>query len=83
MLIESPVQCFMNGHQGNFVGKCALAIVTHFGKEQSAWAKRGQGPVTGYVAWVHDQPTLQVTQTQIPGGDTPPPPKLSHTHIIA
>ena len=58
----------MNGRQGNFVSKCVLATVTHFGKAQSAWAKHGQGPVIGYVAWVYYQPTFQVTQTQIPQG---------------
>ena len=42
MLLESPVLCFMNGRQGNFVSKCVLATAIHVEKEHGAWAKRGE-----------------------------------------
>lgn len=51
MLIESPVQCFMNGSQGNFVSKCVLATVIHSEMELGAQAKGTGGPATGQTSY--------------------------------
>lgn len=47
MLIESPVQCFMNGSQESFVSKCVLATVIHSGRELGAQAAGTGGPSVG------------------------------------
>lgn len=47
MLIESPVQGFMNGSQESFVSKCVLATVIHSGRELGAQATGTGGPSVG------------------------------------
>lgn len=50
MLIESPVQCFMNESQESFVSKCVLATVIHSGRELGAQAA-GTGASVGQAGY--------------------------------
>lgn len=73
MLIESPVQCFMNECQGNFVSKCMLATVIHFGRKNSIQAKYCGGSIIEYVgladvprSYPLDTSTVPHTQAHMP-----------------
>lgn len=51
MLIESPVQRFMNGSQGSFVSKCVLATIIHSALELGVQVEETVGPTVGQAGY--------------------------------